>query len=91
MSRRELAEAINAWLYRTHNIVITTDGRYIARLERGRRHWPPPLYRAGLRAVLGAATDAELGLYYAGRRPSDEAFVGRDPILAARLGPGCVR
>ena len=38
------------------------DAQWVSRLERGELRWPNADYRAALRAVYGAATDAELGL-----------------------------
>lgn len=61
MSRRELAEAVNAWLWETTGKRFDLDAHAIARYERGAVRWPGAHYRAGLRHVLGAATDAELG------------------------------
>ena len=61
LSRVELAEAVNGWLYRHTGRVGALDGNYIARLERGAVRRPGRDYRAGFRAVLGATDDAELG------------------------------
>ncbi|GAA1294312.1 hypothetical protein [Saccharothrix xinjiangensis] len=61
MSRRELAEAVNNWLWKTTGKRYSLDAHTIARYERGAVRWPGAHYRAGLRHVLGAATDAELG------------------------------
>jgi hypothetical protein len=68
LSRQELAELVNAWVYdsTTPPRVIATDANYVGQLERGRIRWPQdPDRRAGFRAVLGADTDADLGF----RRP----------------------
>lgn len=61
MSQRELADAVSAYLQRTTGRDVALDRHYISRLERGVRRRPKASYRAGLRAVLGAETDAELG------------------------------
>jgi hypothetical protein len=66
MSQRELAEALNAHVFRTTARVVPLDRHYISRLERGVRRYPIADYRAAFRAVLGGATDAELGF---GRPP----------------------
>ncbi|MFD7025249.1 hypothetical protein [Promicromonospora sukumoe] len=63
MSRAELAEAVNAHVWTTTGQRIALDAHSIARYERGQSHWPGRQYRDGLRAVLGAATDAEIGFY----------------------------
>ncbi|MEV0050686.1 hypothetical protein AB0H34_09365 [Saccharopolyspora shandongensis] len=61
MSRAELAEAVNAWVAQHTRRAGALDAHYIARLERGAVRCPGRDYRAGFRAVLGAADDAELG------------------------------
>jgi hypothetical protein len=72
MSRQELADAVNAQVFTTTGRVVCIDAHYIGKLERGQRRWPNADYRLGLRAALGAASDAELGLYIT-RRPTAEA------------------
>lgn len=61
LGRSELAEAVNDYLWRARNERYELDGHSIARYERGQVLWPSEPYRAALRAVLGVATDAELG------------------------------
>ncbi|MFC5055391.1 XRE family transcriptional regulator [Saccharothrix xinjiangensis] len=61
MSRRELAEAVNTWLWRATGKRYSLDAHTLARYERGAVRWPGEHYRAGLRHVLGVDTDAELG------------------------------
>jgi transcriptional regulator with XRE-family HTH domain len=63
LSRREVAEAVNMWIYENTKKTTTLDANYLAKLERGVVRWPSARYRAGLRAVLGVTTDAELGFY----------------------------
>lgn len=63
MSRQELAEAVNTWQWRSHQREDRLDETDIGRLERGETHWPGPARREGLRAVLGVATDTDLGFY----------------------------
>lgn len=72
MTRQELADAVNAHVFRATGRYACTDAHYIGRLERGQRRWPGDHYRLGLRAALGVDTDAELGLYIARRNPFDE-------------------
>jgi tetratricopeptide (TPR) repeat protein len=65
MSRTELAEEINSYLWeasnrrRTFSLSEHTLGRY----ERGEIRWPSAAYREGLRAKLNASTDADLGFW----------------------------
>lgn len=51
-------------LYREHGVKEKLDQDDIGRIERGRTRWPGKWRRVGLRAVLGVASDAELGLYF---------------------------
>lgn len=69
MSQRELAEAVTAHIYRTTNRMVALDRHDISRWEHGKRRTPIADYRAALRAVLGVATDAELGFYVKRRAP----------------------
>lgn len=63
MSRTEVAQAVNAYLWEETGIRYELDGHAIARYERGEVRWPGAPYRSGLRAVLNASTDAELGFH----------------------------
>lgn len=65
LSRRELAELVNAWLWNESGQRFDLDRHTIGRWERGDRRWPAESYRAALRAVLGVARDDQLGF----RRP----------------------
>lgn len=71
MSTQELAEAINAYLYFHRDKMETSvDHRYVSSYEGGGHHWPAEHYREAFRAVLGVASDAELGFYpHRQRRP----------------------
>lgn len=61
MSRSELAEAVNAWLYETTGSIYDLDRHLVAKWERGAVRWPKAHYRAALRAICGVPSDAELG------------------------------
>jgi hypothetical protein len=63
MSRQELADAVNAYLYDHTMQVFRLDANYIGKLEQGAVRWPNEHYRRGIRAVLGPTTDAELGMF----------------------------
>lgn len=69
LSRRELADLVNAYLARTgaSRYIVAS---YVGSLERGEYRWPLREYREAFRAVLGAQTDAELG-FYKSRRQTD--------------------
>ncbi|UGT43406.1 XRE family transcriptional regulator [Nocardia yamanashiensis] len=60
MSRTELADAVNDYLWRTRGERRDFDSHTVARYERGMVRWPNEGYREALRAVLDAS-DAELG------------------------------
>lgn len=63
MSRQELAEAVNAYLWRRHQRRASLDENYIGKLERGGHRWPQDLYREAFRVVLQVETDAQLGFF----------------------------
>ncbi|MGK8523511.1 hypothetical protein ACRS6B_19070 [Nocardia asteroides] len=79
LSRAELADAVNAWVYRRTGRVVQLSGNYIGKLERGVFRWPNADYRAGLRAVLGVATDAELGFRPVGGGTGGDSMEANDP------------
>lgn len=61
LSRQELAELVNAWIWEHHDKVVALSANYIGQLERGKIRWPGKLYREALRAIFGVSTDAALG------------------------------
>ncbi|MCF4123004.1 hypothetical protein L1785_18675 [Antribacter sp. KLBMP9083] len=63
MTRAELAAAVNQYIWSTTGKHCHLDVDTLARYERGLIRWPSAMYRDGLRAVLGAQTDAGLGFY----------------------------
>src|SRR5882757_6809403 len=63
LSRQELAETVNAYLWETHELREHLDETYVGHLEQGRNRWPRKQRREAFRHVLGAATDAEIGFY----------------------------
>ncbi|HWH00617.1 MAG TPA: hypothetical protein VNV66_15145 [Pilimelia sp.] len=97
MSRQELAEAINAFLYHRHRELGRSgappcvDGHAIAAYERGRHRWPGADLREAFRAVLGVAADADLGFHITRRRtatatgPAAGAWSPRDRGSLERL------
>lgn len=88
LSRLELADLVNAWVYEhtDNKRVVELDANYIGKLERGQIRWPQADYRAGLRAVLGARIDAELGFCRPRRSASTVVSVNRKDFLRAALG-----
>jgi hypothetical protein len=69
MTRAELADAVNAWLWKETDRRFELDDHLIGKWERGVVRQPIREYRAALRAVLGVDTDTELG-FRAPARPS---------------------
>lgn len=63
MTRGELAEAVNRHVWTAERQEISLDAATVARYERGMIRWPNVAYRVGLRAVLGAERDSDLGFY----------------------------
>lgn len=61
LSRAELAEAVNAWLWHPTGHRYDLDGHHVAKYERGVVGYPIAPYRAALRAVLGVDADEALG------------------------------
>jgi hypothetical protein len=86
MTRHELAAAVNDHVLRVTGRPGAVDAQHVGRWERGNNQWPASRYRAALRAVLGVATDAELGF----RRPRRTTVedVNRKTFLKATLGVG---
>jgi transcriptional regulator with XRE-family HTH domain len=88
LSRQELAELVNARVFERAGRVVELDANYVGKLERGQIRWPQADYRAGLRAVLGAGTDRELGFRRSRRSPARMPDLDRKDFLRAALGVG---
>ncbi|GLY98805.1 hypothetical protein [Actinoplanes sp. NBRC 103695] len=85
MSRQELAEAVNAYLWTTFHRRTSLDASYVGKLENGKHRWPNKDYRQGFRAVLEVETDAELGFYPTRRQ---RASTTPDPDERSVVGSG---
>lgn len=88
MTRQELAEAVNAQVYRATDKVTAVDANDIGKWERGTIRWPVAHYRAALRAVLDVPADAELGFRRAGAPRGNSRSVDRTTFLKTALGVG---
>ena len=87
LSRQELAELVNAWVFEHQARVIELDANYIGKLEQGTIRWPrEPDRRTAFRAVLGVDTDAELGFRCPRRSRTTVAEMDRQQFLRAGLG-----
>lgn len=82
MSRQELAEAVNAYLWTTYQSHDTVDQGAVGAYERGEVRWPGRRRREAFRAVLGATSDHQLG-FYIGKTPQPTAA----PAAAAGPSP----
>jgi hypothetical protein len=80
MTRAELAEAVNAWLWENTGRRFELDDHLIGKWERGVVRQPILQYRVALRAVLSVDTDAELGFHACPR--------GQVAALTGTLSPG---
>ncbi len=84
LTRQELAELVNAEVFRATGTVTAVDANHVGKWERGVIGWPAARYRAALRAVLGAGTDRELGFR---RHPrATVGHVDRKTFLTSALG-----
>jgi hypothetical protein len=89
LSRQELAELVNAWVFEHTGGVVELDANYIGKLEQGVIRWPQePDRRAAFRAVLGVAKDAELGFRRPRRSRITLVGVDRQQFIRAGLGVG---
>ncbi|MEU5850000.1 hypothetical protein [Saccharopolyspora shandongensis] len=78
MSRSELADEVNRYLFNSTGKRYDLDRHQIARYERGEVRWPGAAYRAGFRAVLGAKSDSELGFISRRQAPAPSRSAGAD-------------
>lgn len=63
MSRQELADHVNEFIFREFGREVGLDANYVGKLERGEHRWPNDVYRRAFRSVLRAGTDADLGFF----------------------------
>jgi transcriptional regulator with XRE-family HTH domain len=68
LSRQELAELVNAWIWEHRKKQVELSANYIGQLERGKIRWPSKLYREAFRAVFSVPTDSALGFINARSR-----------------------
>ena len=88
MSRRELAEAANAYLWKVHQHRENVTEHDIGRYERGEVRWPRHWRRLALRGVLGAGRYIDLG-FYPNRHTTDQpalTSLTTPPIATAGSG-----
>jgi hypothetical protein len=89
LSRQELADRVNAYIYNHHKRIVALDAGYFGKLERGVIRWPGRLYREAPRAVLEVPTDAQLGFSSSHRTVVKVVGVNRgQAVCTAGLGLG---
>lgn len=81
LSRQELAEQVNAYLFDRTGKRFELDDNYIGKLERGVIRWPQRAYREALREVLGVGSDRDLGFVNTRRLSAGGADVKRQEFL----------
>ncbi|GIH09400.1 hypothetical protein Rhe02_74670 [Rhizocola hellebori] len=81
LSRQELAELVNSWIFQQTGDVVELDANYVGKLERGKIRWPCKLYRDAFRAVLHVQADGELGFYGQRRRSATVVDVDRQQFI----------
>ncbi|MFD2081427.1 XRE family transcriptional regulator [Actinopolymorpha cephalotaxi] len=86
MSRQEMADQLNTYLFRVTGREFGIDANYVGKLERGVIRWPQKLYRDAFRAVLGASTDRELGFFNPRRAPALAGNGGAGGVGGAGTG-----
>ncbi|MFI6781402.1 transcriptional regulator [Micromonospora sp. NPDC050276] len=86
MSRQEVAEAVNNYLWVTHGIRTSLNGNHVGKLERGQYRWPQAATREAFRVVLKAARDADLGFYITRRERHVDSFANWAPPGPAVVG-----
>ncbi|MGH3771359.1 MAG: helix-turn-helix domain-containing protein [Pseudonocardiaceae bacterium] len=62
------------------------DADYISKIERGTIRWPSTAYRAAFRTLLGATSDADLGLYCP--RSTDATLIVAPSLVAPAIVGG---
>jgi hypothetical protein len=86
LSRQELAELANAWIWEHHKKMVALSANYIGKLELGTIRWPGKLYREALRAIFSVPTDAALGFTNTRRAVVKLNNVNRKQFIQTTLG-----
>ncbi|MBV9139315.1 MAG: XRE family transcriptional regulator [Pseudonocardiales bacterium] len=68
LSRQELAELVNDWVWKHHRTEVDFDRNYIGKIEQGVIRWPGTMCREALREILSVSADSELGFVNARAR-----------------------
>ena len=84
LSRQEVADQANTWIWEHHNKKYDLNSKYISKLEQGVIRWPDTLRRAAFRAIFKVSKDSELGFVNA-RARSCRAVVKLDDVKRRKL------
>jgi len=84
LSRQELADKANAWIWEHHGKQYDLNKNYVGKIEQGVIRWPDAVRRAAFRAILKAPKDSELGFVNA-RARSRRAVVKLDDVKRRHL------
>jgi hypothetical protein len=68
LSRQELAELANTWIWEHRKKKIELTANYIGKIEQGVIRWPGILYREAFRAIFSVPKDSALGFINARSR-----------------------
>jgi hypothetical protein len=68
LSRQELAELANTWIWEHHKKDAKLTGNYVGKLEQGIIRWPSTLYREAFRTIFSVPNDSALGFINARAR-----------------------
>jgi hypothetical protein len=88
LTRQELAELVNGHVAALIERAGVLDANHIGKLERGVIGWPRAHHRAALRAVLGVASDRDLGFTRPVPAGGLLAVAERSPITGSGLAGG---
>jgi len=84
LSRQELADKANAWIWEHHGKRYDLNKNYVGKIEQGIIRWPDAVRRAAFRAILKVPKDSELGFINA-RARSRRAVVKLDDVKRRHL------
>jgi hypothetical protein len=88
LSRQELAELANAWIWKHRKKMAALSANYIGQLERGYIRWPGKVTREALRAIFGVSSDAALGFVNTRRAVVKLKDVNRKQFIGTTTGLG---
>jgi hypothetical protein len=88
LSRQELAELVNAWVWDHHHQKVEFDANYVGKLEQGVIRWPGTVCREALRVIFGVPADSALGFVNARSTAVKRGSVKRKQFFHTAVGVG---